>query len=142
MEAWRDHKVLIVDDSQFVREELADLYTELGMKVIGTAADGLAAIEQAEKLDPDLISLDIIMPEMDGVECYGHLVSLFPLVKILMVTALSAEPRVVNHFAETIDPRLYLGKPPSKEELMDKLGMLFNDGVVAEEPQENESALD
>ena len=70
METWQDKKILIVDDSQLVREDLADLYSELGLKVIGGAADGVSAIEQVEKLDPDLVSLDIIMPEMDGISAY------------------------------------------------------------------------
>ena len=142
MEAGRNQKVLIVDDSQFVREELAELYTELGLKVIGTAADGIAAIEQAEKLDPDLISLDIIMPEMDGIECYSHLVSRFPMVKVLMVTALSAEPRVVHHYAETIDPGLYISKPPSKEELVEKLNQIFFSPSTPDVPQGSEPTVD
>ena len=139
METWQDKKILIVDDSQLVREDLADLYSELGLKVIGGAADGVSAIEQVEKLDPDLVSLDIIMPEMDGIECYQKLVERFPLVKILMVTALAHEPRVLSQFSGLINPELYLPKPPEKEILVAKLSMLFGGNGMETQNSESDS---
>ena len=63
--------VLIVDDSDRIREELRSEYSEQGFKVVGECENGLQAIEFLEEHpNIDLVSLDIIMPEMDGIECY------------------------------------------------------------------------
>ena len=130
MDVWQDKKVLIVDDSQLIREDLADLYTEIGLKVIGTAGDGVSAVEQVEKLRPDIVSLDIIMPEMDGIECFQILVDKYPEMAILMVTALAQEPRVQTQFSSQINPELYLPKPPPKELLEEKLKVIFGSGGI------------
>lgn len=119
-------KILIVDDSENVRHELESLYTALGLQVVGMAADGSQALEKIESLVPDIVSMDIIMPEMDGIECFLQLQkSGTAAPKVLFVTALAAEQRVIMQFAEIIDPSLYLSKPPSESSLKEKLNEFF-----------------
>ena len=62
--AWR---VLIADDESLIRLDLREMLTELGYEVIGEAGDGRAALELARKLQPDIVIMDIKMPEMDGI---------------------------------------------------------------------------
>lgn len=66
-------RVLVVDDSASQRSRLIDIFQSLGMYVVGEAQNGLEALTQAERLQPDIISLDIIMPVMHGVETLGYL---------------------------------------------------------------------
>jgi chemotaxis response regulator CheB len=66
-------KVLVVDDSASQRRRLVEIFQGLGMKVVGEASHGLECLALAEKTNPDVISLDIIMPVMHGVETLGYL---------------------------------------------------------------------
>ena len=62
-------KVLIVDDSADMRESLRAKYESFGYQVVGEARDGLEGLQMMKELQPNFVSLDIIMPEMDGIEC-------------------------------------------------------------------------
>ena len=65
----KETKVLIVDDSAFMRMVLKDIIDkEPGLKVVGMARDGLEAVEKATSLNPDLITLDVEMPKLNGLE--------------------------------------------------------------------------
>jgi len=61
-------KVLVVDDAAFMRQMLNDLLTEAGHDVVGEAADGREAVERYRELKPDLVTMDIVMPEMSGID--------------------------------------------------------------------------
>ena len=68
-------RVLVVDDSALVRRTVARLVEEdPGLEVVGTAQDGAEALEKAALLSPDVVTLDISMPVMDGIACLGELV--------------------------------------------------------------------
>lgn len=66
-------RVLVVDDSSSQRNRLIDIFQSLGMHVVGEATNGLEALTAVERLQPDIVSLDIIMPVMHGVETLGYL---------------------------------------------------------------------
>ncbi|MEY2988112.1 MAG: hypothetical protein RJB13_1633 [Pseudomonadota bacterium] len=66
-------RVLVVDDSASQRSRLIEIFQSLGMHVVGEAENGLEALAAVERLQPDIISLDIIMPVMHGVETLGYL---------------------------------------------------------------------
>jgi len=66
-------RVLVVDDSASQRSRLVDIFQSIGMHVVGEAENGLEALSGAERFQPDIISLDIIMPVMHGVEALGYL---------------------------------------------------------------------
>jgi two-component system chemotaxis response regulator CheY len=88
-------RALIVDDSPRVRSELRQLLGRLGWNIVGEAVNGVEALEMAEELKPDLVTLDIIMPEMDGIECYRELRKLSQPPRCLLISVLAAESRVV-----------------------------------------------
>ena len=80
-------KVMIVDDHAIIREGLRRIIEgETSMTVVGEAESGEKALEVAQKVDPDIIILDISMPEMDGFDCMEHLRRLVPDAKILVLT--------------------------------------------------------
>ncbi len=61
------HRILIVDDAAFMRMMIKDILTKNGYDVVGEAADGEQAVEKYRELHPDLVTMDITMPEMDGI---------------------------------------------------------------------------
>ncbi|MFD5647607.1 response regulator, partial [Streptomyces anulatus] len=82
-------KVLVVDDHDVVRSGLTALLTaELGIDVVGQAADGPAAFAEAERLGPDVVLLDIDLPGADGITVAAGLVERLPACRVLMLTAL------------------------------------------------------
>ena len=114
---WSGKRILIVDDSKIVRDQLASFYSGLGLVIAGFAIDGVGALAKAEELAPDIISLDIIMPEMDGIECFRALTKKGMGTRCLFVTSLAAEPRVLLSYTAEIPAELFLGKPVTVDAL-------------------------
>lgn len=81
-------RVLIVDDAMFMRVTIGNMLTELGFEVIGEAENGKIAIEKYRELQPDVVTMDITMPVMSGIESVKAIISESPDAKIIMITAL------------------------------------------------------
>lgn len=118
--------VLIVDDSADIRFELRDKFEAIGQNVIGECSNGLEAIELVKQLQPDLVSLDIIMPVMDGIECYRILRSLPNPPRVILISALAAEPKVLKAYEAEIYTDHFLSKPVELEELMARIEGIFS----------------
>jgi len=116
-------RVLVVDDERFIRTLLARMLAELGLEVVGTAADGNEAVALAEQLLPDLITLDIAMPGMDGLEALATILGRRPEARVLMSTSFSDR----RYVAEAVKrgARGYLTKPFDLAGIRDKLEQLF-----------------
>jgi DNA-binding NarL/FixJ family response regulator len=82
----RGSKILIIDDGDSIRDILRVFLEREGFEVCGEAADGVEAIEQAKKLKPDLIVLDLAMPRMNGAEAASILSKTMPTVPIILLT--------------------------------------------------------
>ena len=80
--------VLIVDDAEFMRVMLKDILFEMGLNVVGEAGNGREAVRLFRKLKPDLVALDITMPEMDGIEALQKIKAISPDALVVMITAL------------------------------------------------------
>ena len=87
-------KILIVDDSPQIRKSLRDILEKNQFSVVGEAGSGTEAIKQFSLLSPDVIMLDIIMPQLGGIETLRMLRSLNKNVKVIMVSALDSLDRV------------------------------------------------
>ena len=93
-------KVLIVDDHAILRMGLASLLSaKEGIEVIGDAEDGKSAIRLAKKLKPDVVIMDLMMPEMDGVEATKRLLEEMPEIKVLILTTFGASDGIANALA-------------------------------------------
>jgi len=88
--------VLIVDDAVFMRTVLKKMLTEDGYIVAGEASNGVEAISKAKELLPDVITLDITMPEMDGVTALPDILKASPNSRVIMCSAMGQQPMVVE----------------------------------------------
>jgi two-component system chemotaxis response regulator CheY len=89
-------KVLVVDDAIFMRRMLADILKQGGYEVAGEAANGKESIEQYKKVKPDIVTMDIIMPEMGGIEAVKEIVDFDKKANILIVSAMGQQQLVVE----------------------------------------------
>ncbi len=89
-------KVLIVDDAIFMRRMLGDILKEAGHEVAGEASNGKEAITAYGKFKPDVVTMDIIMPEMGGIEAVKEIVAKDKSARILMVSAMGQQQLVVE----------------------------------------------
>ena len=115
--------VLIVDDHQMVIEGLRSMLDAPDVCVIGEAQSGAAAIEQIRALSPDVVLMDISMPEMDGLEVYRELRKLRPEVKILLSSGYH-EQQAARLFAED-PPSDFLKKPYQPSDLLTRVRQLL-----------------
>src|SRR5690625_3333485 len=88
--------VLITDDATFMRMQLKSIITNLGYEVVGEAQDGLEAIEKNEVLNPDIITMDITMPRMGGIEAVKRIRETDQEVKIIMCSAMGQHRMVLE----------------------------------------------
>ncbi len=91
-----DVRFLVVDDAIFMRTVLKKILTESDFNVVGEAGNGLQAIEMAELLQPDVVTLDITMPEMDGIQAIEKILEVSPNSKIIMCSAMGQHSKVVE----------------------------------------------
>lgn len=82
-------RVCIVDDAQFIRVMLKDIFTSLGHHVVGEFSSASPLIEEIEDLKPDIVTLDITMPDIDGLTATRILKNILPDVKIIIISAIS-----------------------------------------------------
>jgi two-component system chemotaxis response regulator CheY len=89
-------RVLVVDDAAFMRKMVTDALTKGGHDVVGEAGNGSEAVERWQELRPDLITLDITMPEKDGLSALKEIIALDPGAKVVMCSALGQESKVLE----------------------------------------------
>jgi NarL family two-component system response regulator LiaR len=91
----RPIKVLVVDDHAVVRRGVrALLATEPGIEVVGEASDGLEAVEQVERLEPDVVVMDLVMPKLDGVEALNRIRERRPQTHVLVLTSFGSDSKL------------------------------------------------
>ncbi|BFH68004.1 MAG: response regulator [Paenibacillus dendritiformis] len=90
------NRILIVDDAAFMRMMIRDILTKNGYDVVGEASDGAQAIEKYKELKPDLITMDITMPEMDGITALKEIRKLDPNAKVIMCSAMGQQAMVID----------------------------------------------
>ncbi|MEQ6375336.1 response regulator [Bacillaceae bacterium S4-13-56] len=89
-------KILIVDDAAFMRMMIKDILTKNGYEVVGEAQDGVQAVEKYSELKPDLVTMDITMPEMDGITALKEIKKKFSDAKIIMCSAMGQQAMVID----------------------------------------------
>ena len=89
-------RVLIVDDAAFMRMMLKDILSKNGFQVVGEAANGQKAIELFKQEQPDVVTMDITMPEMDGIQALKEIKSFDASAKIIMCSAMGQQAMVME----------------------------------------------
>ena len=89
-------KVLIVDDAAFMRMMLKDIITKNGYEVVGEAENGAKAVEKYKEVTPDLVTMDITMPEMDGISALKNIRSIDSNAKVVMCSAMGQQAMVIE----------------------------------------------
>jgi len=116
-------KLLIVDDSNIIRRRIERSQQHDRLKVVGTAANGREAITIFTKTQPDVVTLDLTMPEMDGIDCVERLVEINPGVLILVVSALADKATAVEAIRRGANG--FLCKPFTDRQLNEALAELL-----------------
>lgn len=89
-------RVLVVDDAAFMRMLVKKILTQAGHQIVGEASNGKEAVEKYKQLKPDLVTMDIVMPEMDGITAVKEIMKIDPNAKIIMITAVGQEAKVME----------------------------------------------
>ncbi|UFU01035.1 response regulator [Radiobacillus kanasensis] len=89
-------KILIVDDAAFMRMMIKDILSKNGFEVVGEAENGAQAVEKFKELSPDLVTMDITMPEMDGITALKEIKQLSGEAKVIMCSAMGQQAMVID----------------------------------------------
>ena len=112
-------RVLVADDARFMRQLIRDIIEAEGFEVVGEAEDGRAVIEAFKKQQPDVVTMDVVMPKCSGIEAVKEILALDPSAKIVMVSALGQEQLVTEALeAGALD---YIVKPFKPDAVLDTL---------------------
>lgn len=87
-------RVLIVDDAAFMRISIKSTLAKNGYEVVGEAENGIVGIEKFKELEPDIVTMDITMPEMNGLDALKEIMKINPGAKVIMVSAMGQEAMV------------------------------------------------
>lgn len=113
-------RVLVVDDAAFMRKVLSDALAKGGHDVVGEAVNGLEAVTQYEALRPDVTTLDITMPEKDGLEALREIMASDPSARVIMCSALGQESKVLESIKS--GARDFIVKPFQPERVLEAIG--------------------
>lgn len=116
-------RVLIVDDSLIIREAIQKHLKDFNIEVVGMAEDGKVALEKFREHDPDVVTLDITMPELDGLSVLEEMLKIKKSVKVMVVTALSDKATGLR--AIKMGAKSFLPKPFTPEKLQDSFKRLI-----------------
>ena len=90
------HTVLVCDDAIFMRTMIGDILNQAGFEIVGEAESGLQAVQKYRELKPDLVTMDIVIPDMGGIEAVREICKQDPDAKILMCSAMGQQALVVE----------------------------------------------
>ncbi|MEM0492973.1 MAG: response regulator [Candidatus Thermoplasmatota archaeon] len=117
-------RIMLVDDTKFMRMMLANILKPKGYEIVAEAGDGLEAIEKYKELKPDLVTMDIVMPHMDGIEAVRNIVATDSSAKIVMVTAVGQDSKVKE--AIEAGARGYIVKPFQAPQVIEEIEKILS----------------
>ncbi len=116
-------KILIVDDSRTSRKFLKTMLEADQHEVIGEASNGIEGIQKYKELNPDITTMDITMPELDGIEALKQIIEFDPNAKVVMVTAAGQKNKIVD--AVKYGAKDFLAKPFDAEQIRNIINNLI-----------------
>lgn len=127
--------VLIVDDIPFVRKTLAEIFVKAHYEVVGEAQDGAEAVSLYSKLRPDLVTMDIVMPQMSGIDAARRIIKMDKNARIVIISAMGQENLIME--AINVGAKDYILKPFTSEEVIKTADRM----IKGEEPSRTRSAV-
>lgn len=118
-------KLLIADDSNVIRSKIARHLGELGLEIVGMSANGRDALERFKQTRPDFVTMDLTMPEMDGIECIRQIRRIDSRARILVVSALADKTTAIQALKEGAQG--FICKPFSEDDLKEAINELMAD---------------
>ncbi len=112
--------VLVVDDAAFMRMMIKDILSKNGYNVVGEAENGAVAVEKFKELKPDLVTMDITMPDMDGIAAVKAIKAFDPAARIIMCSAMGQQAMVID--AIQAGARDFIVKPFQPERVIEAVG--------------------
>ncbi|QOV11917.1 response regulator [Viridibacillus arvi] len=109
-------KVLVVDDTMFMRHAIKTMLADSSYEVIGEAINGMEAIEKYRELLPDVVTMDVTMPVMSGLDATKVIIEEFPDAKIIVISALGQQKMILQ--ALSLGAKDFITKPFDQQRLM------------------------
>jgi two-component system chemotaxis response regulator CheY len=122
-------RYLIVDDSVFARKNLTKIIQTFGGDVVGEAGDGCTAITEYDRTQPDIVLMDITMPQMEGIEAAERIVRQHPQARVIMVSSVGYQENIVAALQK--GARHFVQKPVKPEVLYEVVKYVLGDEALA-----------
>src|SRR3954453_14090703 len=122
-------RYLVVDDSVFARKNLLRILETFGGQVAGEAGDGCTAITEYDRTQPDIVLMDITMPQMEGIEAAERIVRQHPDARVIMVSSVGYQENIVAALQK--GARHFVQKPVKAEVLYEVIKYVLGDEVIA-----------
>ena len=119
------YKLMVVDDSNIIRNRIKRGFNAMQFELVATASNGVEALEQFKRHGPDVVTMDLTMPEMDGLECIGNIMAINPDTLILVISALSDKSTGIK--ALELGACGFICKPFTEDEVIEALNELVQD---------------
>ena len=116
-------RVLIADDASFMRQMIREIIEPEGYEVVGEATNGIEAVEQFEQLNPDIVTMDIVMPKRSGIDAVKGILAKHPDAKVVMCSALGQETLVME--ALQAGARDFIVKPFKPDSMISTLAKIL-----------------
>jgi two-component system, chemotaxis family, chemotaxis protein CheY len=113
-------RILVVDDAAFMRKMVKDALSAAGHEIVGEAGNGAEAVARFQELKPDLLTLDITMPEKDGLAALADIIGSDPDARVVMCSALGQETKVVQ--ALKLGAKDFVVKPFQPDRVVEAVG--------------------
>lgn len=125
-------RYLVVDDSVFARKNVAKMVESFGGEIAGEAGDGCTAITEYDRVHPDMVLMDITMPQMEGIEASERIVRAHPEARIVMVSSVGYQENIVAALQK--GARHFVQKPVKAEILYEVIKYVMGDDAMVATP--------
>jgi two-component system chemotaxis response regulator CheY len=128
----RSIRFLVVDDSVFARKNVAKMVESFGGQIAGEAGDGCTAITEYDRTTPDIVLMDITMPQMEGIEAAERIIRSHPDARVVMVSSVGYQENIVAALQK--GARHFVQKPVKAEILYEVIKYVMGDDAIVAAP--------